>query len=539
MNRITRFFILSLFITTLIYSQEPFYFNTYWQIEVKGGIYNIETADINRDGHLDIVSGNFNNTYVFFGGKALLDSTVDIVYTGRCLAITDYNGDGIKDMITMNFTSYDSLHNEYAGDLLFYMGKNTGQYLFDTVPDYTFPLPTQHPNGEQFSVGNGKPGVRVGDINNDGKMDLVISTQDWGNILGKLYIYLGKDIPNGIPDFIIEPNYPRGNNITRYFEVGDINGDHYDDLLFSERVRSRVGPSYDTLSLLYIYYGSQNQIYDINNPSILYKSKVDTYSMNADWFLNYFSLDDINCDGYKDLVVDRVDFKPDSITAVHFGRPGFNGFDTIPNLKIKLPDPIEPGIVGRGISQNVGDYNSDGYDDFILCGPGSIFWMILGGPHFNNNNPYGICGQLNALSYPYKALQVGDQGGYGGNDIIVSILSDQIGWGHIQMFIGNSSVKTDIKKELDLSTKKETILNAYPNPFNSQIKITYNLKNRGQVNLKLYNSIGQEIALLKNEYENAGVHEINYRNEKLSSGIYFLTLNQSGEIVTQKIVLTK
>lgn len=421
-----------------------------------------------------------------------------------------------------------------------FMGKDSGKYLFDTVPDYTFPLPTIHPNQEQFSFGIHKPGVMVGDLNNDGKMDLVISTQDWGAIVGKLYIYLGKDIPNGVPDFIIGSNWPRGYGLGEFFEVGDINGDKYDDLLFSESVAAKVGASYDTLELLYIYYGSSSQLYDINNPSILYKSNVDTYTKTANWFLYSFSLDDINCDGYKDLVVSKGSYKPDSATAVHFGRPGYNGFDTIPNLKIKLPDPLNPGeVVGRGTSQNVGDYNSDGYDDFILSGNGDAFWLILGGPHFSNNNPYGVRGFPGVNGFPYKALPVGDQGGYGLNDIIVCQLKDQIGWGHILMFLGNKNVKTDIKREVDTTPQKETILNAYPNPFNSQIKITYNLKNRGQVNLKLYNSIGQQIALLKNEYENSGVHEINYRNDKLSSGIYFLTLNHSGEIVTQKIVLTK
>jgi hypothetical protein len=133
MNRIAQLFILSLFLNTLIYSQQVFYLPTYWEVEVKGGIYNIETADINRDGHLDIVSGNFNDTYVYFGGKDLLDSTVDLVYKGRCLAITDYNGDGIKDMITMHFTNYDSSRYDYDGELLFYYGKNSGPYLFDTV----------------------------------------------------------------------------------------------------------------------------------------------------------------------------------------------------------------------------------------------------------------------------------------------------------------------------------------------------------------------------------------------------------------------
>ena len=75
MNRVTQLLILVLFLNPLIYSQQVFYLPTYWEVEVKGGIYNIETADVNRDGHLDIISGNFNDTYVYFGGKDLLDST--------------------------------------------------------------------------------------------------------------------------------------------------------------------------------------------------------------------------------------------------------------------------------------------------------------------------------------------------------------------------------------------------------------------------------------------------------------------------------
>jgi hypothetical protein len=540
MNRIIQLFILSLFLTSYIYSQQAFFLSTYWEVRVDGGIYNIESADLNRDGHPDIISGNFNDTYVWFGGQALLDSTVDLIYKGRCLAITDYNGDGIKDMITMHYTRYDSTRHDYDGELLFYYGKNSRQYLFDTIPDYSIPLPTLYPIAEEFALGLGKPGIRVGDLNNDGKMDLIISSIFWNSFKGKLYIYLGKDIPVGIPDFNLEPNLPRGLDFATYYEVGDINGDHYDDLLISEKVMARTGPSQDSLAILYLFYGGSNQTYDINNTSFLYKSKTDSYNLTADWFRYRFSLDDINCDGYKDLVVSRGFYKPDSATTVHYGKPGYNGFDTIPNLRIKLPDPTEPGFSGRGISQNIGDYNSDGYDDFILNGAGMSFWLILGGPHVSNNNPYGVRGFLGPSTiFPYKALPVGDQSGYGKNDFIGSVYGDNIGYGHILMFLGNNNIHTDIKREFDTTNNKQNILYVYPNPFNSQIRISYIIKNRGHVNLKLYNSIGQEIEQLKNEEENAGIHEINYRNNKLSSGIYFLTLNHSGEIETQKIVLTK
>ena len=310
---------LILFLCFPIYSQEVFWLSTYWEVKVPNGIYNIEAADINRDGHLDIVSGNFNDTYVYFGGPTLLDTAKDLFYKGRCLAITDYNGDGIKDMITMHYTRFDlSSRYDYDGDLLFYFGKSTGQYLFDTVPDYSFPLPTKYPQNEKFSRGNFKPGIRVGDLNHDGKMDLIINSYSWNIGRGKIYIYIGKAIPTGIPDFNIEPNLSRGLSFGDFYEVGDINGDQYDDLLISQYVGSIAGPSSDSLALLYIYYGSQNQSYDINNPSILYKSKVDSYNNTADWFLRKFSLDDINCDGLKDLVIWRNIFKPDSVTSVHF-----------------------------------------------------------------------------------------------------------------------------------------------------------------------------------------------------------------------------
>jgi hypothetical protein len=546
MNRIAQLLILTLLLTPFIYSQEVFYLSTYWEVTVKGGIYNIEAADINRDGHLDIISGNFNDTYVWFGGKALLDSTVDLVYKGRCLAITDFNGDGIKDMITMHFTNFDSLRNDYDGEILFYYGKNTGQYLFDTLPNYSIPLPTLYPKYECFSLGNNKPGIRVGDLNHDGKMDLVISSIYWPYALtsqGKLYIYMGKEVPSSTPDFTLSPNLPRSGYFAEYFEVGDINGDQYDDLLISQVIRSNTLNTFDSLAILYIYYGSQSQKYDINDPSIFYKSKTDRKTWTADWFCYLFSIDDINCDGLKDLVVWREAYKPDSVTAVHYGRSGFNGFDTVANLRLKTPDPTDPNvIVGRGVSQNVGDYNSDGYNDFILNGAGHAFWLILGGPHINNNNPYGLRGyQFGDDSFPNKVLPVGDQAGLGRNDFIGSVGGDNIGWGHIMMFIGYPYVHTDIKPERGDSVKKTggDILKVYPNPFNSQMTVKYTLKTRGQVLLKLFNSLGQEVSVLKNEEENAGLHEIKFQNDKLPSGIYFLTLNHSGEIVTQKIVLVK
>ena len=534
MKRFTIYLFLTISFSNLVYSQQIFYPDQYWEVQIKGGCYNVETADVNRDGHLDIVSGNFNDTYVYFGGLNILDTAKDLVYKGRCLAITDYNGDGIPDMITMHFTHYDSTKNDYDGELLFFYGKKTGTYLFDTVPDYSIPLPTLYPYNEGFALGWGKVGIRTGDLNKDGKMDLIINSPDWpygqgGS--GRIYVYLGKNIPSTNPDFILNNNLIFYDQLGYYFEVGDINGDGYDDLLFSQNVYTRTVPRVDSLAILYIFYGSSNPNFNINNPSVKYESHINFLQNTSDWFRRYFSLDDINSDGIKDLVVWKY-----HSTDVFYGKTG--GIDTIPSLSIKLFDPLDSTLTGRGISQDIGDYNNDGYHDFILSGAEQTFWLILGGPHFGNKNPYGIRGLFDAHEFfPNKTVNVGDQNGDGVSDFVCSAWGGY--YGHLLMFLGNKYVVTDINKEKEPTPSKNRILQVYPNPFNSQIKITYTINNPERVNLKLYNSLGQEIEQLKNETENPGLHEINYRNDKLPSGIYFLSINHGGETETNKIVLTK
>lgn len=79
----------------------------------------------------------------------------------------------------------------------------------------------------------------------------------------------------------------------------------------------------------------------------------------------------------------------------------------------------------------------------------------------------------------------------------------------------------------------------YPNPFNPNTTISYSVANPGLVSIKIFNILGEEIAILLNEYKNIGRFSVNFDASKLSSGIYFYTLTSGNFISTKKMVLLK
>ena len=86
----------------------------------------------------------------------------------------------------------------------------------------------------------------------------------------------------------------------------------------------------------------------------------------------------------------------------------------------------------------------------------------------------------------------------------------------------NLSVLTDISEPAltDIPGKFEIFQN-YPNPFNPETTIRYQLSASGLVTLKVYDLSGREVAILVNEKENAGEHNIKWNAAKFPSGIYY------------------
>lgn len=79
----------------------------------------------------------------------------------------------------------------------------------------------------------------------------------------------------------------------------------------------------------------------------------------------------------------------------------------------------------------------------------------------------------------------------------------------------------------------------YPNPFNPKTTIRFQLPEDSNVDLKIYDLVGREIAVLMHEQKPAGFYALEWNAEGMSSGVYFYKLTAGTYTQTKKLVLLK
>lgn len=94
--------------------------------------------------------------------------------------------------------------------------------------------------------------------------------------------------------------------------------------------------------------------------------------------------------------------------------------------------------------------------------------------------------------------------------------------------------------EVDLGlTEKFELSQNYPNPFNPVTAIKFSIPQSGNVNLTVYNLLGEQVAELVNGFKDAGIHIINFDASELNSGIYIYRIESSGVVHSKKMTLIK
>ncbi|HSW54189.1 MAG TPA: T9SS type A sorting domain-containing protein, partial [Ignavibacteriaceae bacterium] len=114
-------------------------------------------------------------------------------------------------------------------------------------------------------------------------------------------------------------------------------------------------------------------------------------------------------------------------------------------------------------------------------------------------------------------------------------------------FDGSFEYSNEIEVDVDFTPKEFVLYQNYPNPFNPKTVISYQLPVSGNVTLKVYDILGNEVVTLVNEEKQPGVYEVEFNTRvshsgevrNLSSGIYFYQLKAGSFIQIKKMILAK
>ncbi|MFQ6609779.1 MAG: T9SS type A sorting domain-containing protein, partial [Fidelibacterota bacterium] len=90
-----------------------------------------------------------------------------------------------------------------------------------------------------------------------------------------------------------------------------------------------------------------------------------------------------------------------------------------------------------------------------------------------------------------------------------------------------------------ITPQKYQLYPPYPNPFNPNTTLRYDLPIRSDVSVIIYDMLGREVTLLVNSIQNAGYHLIQWDATDYATGTYFVKMTTGEVTQTQKIMLLK
>ena len=422
----------------------------------------------------------------------------------------DFNGDGWSDFV---------VPNERPADIRVFLNDQSGGYNDFT----TFAIP----NGSTTSTNEGF------DYNNDGLIDFVVGSGE-SNIVT---VFKG----DGMGGFPSSQNYTTGNGV-RGLVVLDANGDGFYDIVTASRYASFV-------SVL------------INNGDGTFAQAVN-FDAGIDGE-TALATADVNADGIMDLFIGGIN-SDEVALFLGDGNGGFVSSDVV--------------VTGNGPWMvTAGDVNGDAVPDVVCANSsaGTVAVVLC-----DNSGNLGI-----PFTYPVGAfplsVDLGDIDGDNDLDLVTANFSggnftvyenggsgnfinrndlrsnsagscvvlhdrdndgcmDMTGIDELEDFLILFTNDGAVNVKSDESIPDDFILyQNYPNPFNPTTRISWQSAVSGWQTIKVFDILGDEITTLVDDYLSEGKHEIEFSAEKLSTGIYFYTLQAEGKVQTRKMFLLK
>ena len=262
--------------------------------------------------------------------------------------------------------------------------------------------------------------------------------------------------------------------------IPDINEDGFEDVLAAARYGNFYCISGKGDSLIYMHSFPSDWMYSVNKiPSI---DGNFSYEMLA---------------GTRDGKV--VCFSGGTI-AVPVELTAFSGIATSSNVILNWSTATEANNSGFDVERQ-----SNNIWEKIGFVPGS-------GTTTNLRSYSYVDEKVSSGNYSYRLKQIDFSGQYEYSDII----------------------------EIEVSSPTEYSLEQnYPNPFNPRTTISYSIKEKGFVTLKVFDILGNAVSVIVNEEKEAGNYKVDFEATTFASGIYFYSLKAGEILLTKKMVLLK
>jgi Secretion system C-terminal sorting domain len=161
-------------------------------------------------------------------------------------------------------------------------------------------------------------------------------------------------------------------------------------------------------------------------------------------------------------------------------------------------------------------------------------------PLSNNNGSDSVFsitrGKIDSIISTWGAINVGDsirlRWNVRANSMLDSVQTSNFLITFRRGVIGIQNISSQIPKEFFVKQN-------YPNPFNPVTKIRFGLPKSAYVNIRVFDILGKEVAVLANEELKAGEFEVDWNALNFPSGIYFYRINAGEYVKTSKMMLVK